>query len=227
MGFFVFLLCVTLVAMRSVTYFFTYMAGLAVSLLGSLAFACDPRVSTCANTQAEQAPKGLDLAVQRYYAGRKQADFGVQKTAQLEAALRNCLPASYRPIMRKVVQHESANHPFAININLGPKLDKQPNSRTEAIKIAKHYIAQGYSVDLGYAQINSQHYAKADGFLRKAGYDVADMFDACTNLRAGALILGEAYLRHGDIRRALSIYNTGHSTKGVENGYVDKVLKAR
>ena len=77
---------------------------------------------------------------------------------------------------------------------------------------------------MGYAQINSQHYSNPDGFLKKAGYRVEDMLDPCTNLRAGALILGEAYLRYHDIRQALSVYNTGSTTKGFTNGYVDKVL---
>lgn len=190
---------------------------------------CDPTIARCPNTDAgKQAPAGLDLAVQRYYAGRNlKQNMSIQHSARLEQDLFRCLPASYRPIMRRVVRHESASNPFAININQGPKLDKQPTTASESARLAKTYIDKGYSVDIGYAQINSQHYAHAGGFLRKAGYRLEDMLDPCTNLRAGALILGEAYLRYGDIKQALSVYNTGSTSRGFSNGYVDKVMKGK
>lgn len=193
---------------------------------------CDPNIAPCPNPPPpkdnDQAPEGLELASRQYYANRKsKMQLNSQNSAKLEQDLRRCLPPSYRSIMRRVVRHESGNNPFAVNINLGPKLDKQPISATESARIARTYLTKGYSVDLGYAQINSQHYASPDGFLHKAGYGVDDMFNPCINLQAGALILGEAYLRYHDMGKALSVYNTGNTTKGFSNGYVNKVLKMR
>ncbi len=193
---------------------------------------CDPNIAKCPNLtppkDKDQAPEGLELASQRYYANRQsKMRLSAQHSADLERDLRLCLPLSYRSIMRRVVRHESGSNPFAVNINQGPKLDKQPHSVSDSALIARTYIAKGYSVDLGYAQINSQHYANPDGFLHKAGYQVEDMLDPCVNLRAGALILGEAYIRYHDMGKALSVYNTGNTTKGFSNGYVNKVLNPR
>jgi type IV secretion system protein VirB1 len=192
---------------------------------------CNPAIAQCSPTTSDkihQAPAGLDLAVQRYYAHRQsKMNLTQQYAMKLERDLQRCLPSSYRSIMRRVVRHESGSNPFAVNINAGPRLERQPQSAAESAQVARSYIAKGYSVDLGYAQINSQHYAHPEGFLKKAGYGVEDMLDPCTNLRAGALILGEAYLRYGDIKQALSVYNTGNTTRGFANGYVDKVLKGR
>ena len=110
---------------------------------------CDPNIAKCPSSAiientSEQAPAGLDLATQRYYANRKaKMQLSSQNTARLEQDLRRCLPVSYRPIMRRVVRHESGNNPFAVNINLGPKLDRQPLSAIESAKIARTYIAKG------------------------------------------------------------------------------------
>jgi type IV secretion system protein VirB1 len=97
----------------------------------------------------------------------------------------------------------------------------------EAVRWSEALINAGYSIDMGYAQINSQH-IKPGGKFYKLGIGVADLFDPRINLLAGAKIYGDAHnLSNGDIVKALSIYNTGDSERGIKNGYVMAVLGQR
>jgi type IV secretion system protein VirB1 len=139
--------------------------------------------------------------------------------------LQQCLPDEYWPIMSKIIAHESGANQFAINVNGGKyKLDKQPETKDSAVRVAKMLIEQGFNIDMGYAQINSQH-LQPKGFLSKYGVSVEDIFDPCVNLRAGANIYGSAHVRNGgNVGLALSVYNTGTTTKGLSNGYVKNVL---
>lgn len=141
-----------------------------------------------------------------------------------EDKIKQCLPEEYHAIMKKIVKVESGGNMLAINVNgIGNKLQWQPSSLNEAIVTTRHLVNLGYSVDVGYAQINSQHFIN-NGFLAKSGIGIEDIFDPCINLNAGAKIFGDAYLSHGkDTVKALSVYNTGSPTKGVQNGYVAKV----
>lgn len=96
------------------------------------------------------------------------------------------------------------------------------------MRIAQSYIAQGYSVDVGLMQVNSTN-------LPRLGLTIADSFDPCTNIAAGAQILREGYAaaaqaEPGQPQRALRIafsrYNTGDAQRGFHNGYVRKVEAA-
>jgi type IV secretion system protein VirB1 len=118
------------------------------------------------------------------------------------------------------VEHGS---PVAINVNrlVGP----QPRARTvqEAIAVTKRYMAAGYTVDMGWSQLNSAN-------LPRLGYTVEDAFDACKNIAAGGILLsgfyGKSVQQYGEgqiaLAHALSAYNTGDLQRGFENGYVGK-----
>src|SRR5437870_13019481 len=64
------------------------------------------------------------------------------------------------------------------------------------------------------------------------GITVDQLFDPCTNLRAGARVLTAEYQRAAAVRgegqdalqQALSEYNSGSSTVGFDNGYVSSVV---
>tara|TARA_R110000772_G_scaffold262888_1_gene382225 strand:+ start:2322 stop:2777 length:456 start_codon:yes stop_codon:yes gene_type:complete len=77
---------------------------------------------------------------------------------------------------------------------------------------------------MGLAQINSAN-------LSWLKLTVKQVFDPCANLRAGAFILTDNYhraVRSGEERplhAALSAYNTGSFTRGLRNGYVEKVMR--
>jgi hypothetical protein len=57
----------------------------------------------------------------------------------------------------------------------------------EAAKLARQYIAAGYSVDIGLMQINSRN-------LSGLGYTVEQALDPCRNVRGGVTILTADYV---------------------------------
>jgi type IV secretion system protein VirB1 len=74
-------------------------------------------------------------------------------------------------------------------------------------------------------QINTEH-------LADLGLSVDQLFDPCTNVRAGARLLAAKYEAAAAIvgegqealQRALSEYNSGSAVVGVANGYVAGVV---
>lgn len=138
--------------------------------------------------------------------------------------IQKCLPKEYHGIMSRIVKVESGGNPYAININNGLKLSRQPSNAAEATAWSEALIQKGYSIDMGLGQINSQH-IKSNGVFGRLGLSVKDVFDPCTNLRMSSYVFGMAYYRHnGDWLKALSAYNTGNGVNGFKNGYVARVL---
>lgn len=138
---------------------------------------------------------------------------------------RQCAPMADPHILMAIVRTESAFRPYAIGVNGGHRLVRQPETQDEAVALATDLIGRGYSIDLGLAQINSAN-------LSVLGLSVADAFDPCKNINAAARLFKSDYRRalsaghagDGALVAALSAYNTGSFTKGVHNGYVRKVL---
>jgi len=131
-----------------------------------------------------------------------------------------CAPAVAPETIQHIIQVESRGNHLAINVNKG-RLERKPTDAADAAALAKSYIEQGYTVDLGLMQINSTN-------VIRLGYRVEDMFEPCKNIAAGARILTEFYAlaRHENdneqtaLRAALSAYNTGNFINGFTNGYV-------
>ena len=139
--------------------------------------------------------------------------------AALLACAVNVAPAT----LEAVISVESGGNPLALNVN---HLEgRQPHASTpdEAARLARQYIAAGYSVDIGLMQINSRN-------LSGLGYTVEQALDPCTNIRGGATILTANYMKASlrftpgqpALQAALSAYNTGTFWRGFENGYVAK-----
>ena len=117
--------------------------------------------------------------------------------------------------MDAVVRVESGYRAFALHVNhlAGP----QPSSRTaeEAAATVRHYLALGFNIDIGPAQVNSRN-------LARLGYTVEDALDPCKNIAGGGVILSEFYsdavLHFGEgqtaLKAALSAYNTGNFYQG-------------
>lgn len=131
-----------------------------------------------------------------------------------------CAPDVAPQTVQEIIRVESGGNPLAININ-GATLARPAIDMADAVKLASSAMAAGYTVDLGLMQVNSAN-------LSRLGYTVEQMFDPCTNLKAGAAILtanyGRAVERHGPgqeaLKAALSAYNTGSFERGFRNGYV-------
>ena len=123
-----------------------------------------------------------------------------------------------------VVHTESKGYQFALNVNGVSRQPDRPNSAASAARIARSYIARGYSVDLGLGQINSRN-------MNALGLSWDSVFDPCTNIGAAGQVLAGNYHRVRDgrmpqeaLRVALSTYNTGSQIRGFRNGYVGRVL---
>lgn len=140
-------------------------------------------------------------------------------TAALLACALNVAPATMEAVI--LVEHGS---PFALNVN--HLVGRQPHPATvqEAIAAARRYIAAGYTVDMGWSQLNSANLVRFD-------YSVEDAYDECKNVAAGGAVLyafyGKAVQRFGEgqpaLMHAISGYNTGDiMTAGFLNGYVGK-----
>jgi type IV secretion system protein VirB1 len=140
--------------------------------------------------------------------------------------IEQCAPGVPTSIVQAIVRTESGFNPLAINVNRGFKLARQPASRREAEIWAKWLIANGYNFDAGLMQINTSNW-------RKLGLTVENVFDPCENIRGGAKLFSENYNRAAatfgssgiSLHAALSAYNTGDFTSGIQNGYVSRVMQ--
>lgn len=121
---------------------------------------------------------------------------------QLAAA---CAPGVAPETLAAIARTESGLNPIAIGVNGPGGGSVRPTDRDDAVRRATALISQGRSVDLGLMQINS-------GNLRWLELTVAEAFDPCRSLAAGAAVL-----------TATSRYNTGSPTRGLTNGYVARV----
>jgi hypothetical protein len=144
--------------------------------------------------------------------------------AHIFALAAQCAPSVAPETLYAIIATESQGNPYAIGINSGRRLERQPKSRSEAIATAKSLLAQGANIDLGLGQINSAN-------LSWLQLSVEDAFEPCSNIRAAAKVLSSNYKaalaagRDAPLGAALSAYNTGSMTKGYRNGYVAKVFK--
>ena len=139
--------------------------------------------------------------------------------------------------LEAIARTESALYPYALSINRPHQfarrqgwnrgtitLERQPASLEEAIAWTKWLFAQGITVSIGLLQVNSEHAALLH-------LTAEQLFDPCTNLRSGAVLLSTKYAEtariHGEgfaaLDSALSYYNTGSPTAGLTNGYVHQV----
>ena len=129
-------------------------------------------------------------------------------------------PAIAPETLAAFAQAESRLEPLAIGDN-ATGMSYRPSSMEAAVALATKLLAQGHSLDLGIMQVNSAN-------LPRVGLTVAAAFDPGQSIRAGAVILSEAYQRcrrdgavaeQPALRCAASIYNTGREQAGILNGY--------
>lgn len=145
----------------------------------------------------------------------------------LTALIARCAPGIGGSTIHAIIRHESHYRPHAIGVNSRYRLKFQPKDKEEAVRWARWLIQHGYSIDMGLMQINSAN-------LQRLGVSVAQVFDDCENLSAGARILTDNYqrakARYGESQQtwlaALSAYNTGNFYRGFQNGYVANIIKA-
>jgi type IV secretion system protein VirB1 len=143
--------------------------------------------------------------------------------AAILALASQCAPNVAPQTIAAMVQTESHGRPFALNVNGGSQPTEQPDA-TRAAATAQRYIAAGHSVDLGLGQINSRN-------MRWLSLTWETVFDPCTNVAALGRVITANYSAaivgrdpQTALRVALSLFNTGSSSRGFRNGYVAKVV---
>ena len=134
-----------------------------------------------------------------------------------------CAPNVAAQTVAAIVHTESKGNPLALNVN-GARQPGRQQTAANAAATAQRYIAAGYSVDLGLGQINSRN-------MRNLGLTWETVFDPCTNIAALGRVLTQNFQsvasgRHPQsaLRLALSMYNTGSTSRGFRNGYVARVV---
>ena len=144
--------------------------------------------------------------------------------AALTVLVQQCASEVATEAVVPLVVTESGGDDLAINVNRGPRV--RAGSIAEGAALVRRFMAQGYTVDVGLAQINSANFARL-------GVSIEQVFDPCTNLRLASSLLQEGYglaSRHYSgldaISATYSLYNTGTLTRGFHNGYVGRVWSA-
>ncbi|MBN8744560.1 MAG: lytic transglycosylase domain-containing protein [Thiomonas arsenitoxydans] len=127
------------------------------------------------------------------------------------ALLYECAPAIAPVTMAAIVQQESGGNPLALHDNTTGR-SYRPASHADAAQLARDLVAQGHSVDIGLAQINSRN-------LQGLGMTVDQALQPCENLRAAQSVLLDGWKRSGDLRATLSAYNTGKLDGSTGAGY--------
>lgn len=130
-------------------------------------------------------------------------------------------------IVKMIVQEESSKNPYAVNVNKDGKsfISFTPTNKNEAIKIAQSYINAGFSVDVGFMQLNSDNFASLNTTLEKAIEPCQNIFFASTvyyNFFKNTNKENPKIIR---VKQSLSAYNTGSYELGFKNGYVAKYDK--
>ncbi|UFW82445.1 lytic transglycosylase domain-containing protein [Rhizobium sp. SU303] len=97
-----------------------------------------------------------------------------------------CAPMAEVRTLAAVISLESRFKPFAIRINSGPPLGRQPASKAEAIELATSLAADHQDIQIGLGGIGMEE-------LRKFRLSISDAFDPCLNLKATATLLNSYY----------------------------------
>ncbi|TAZ82187.1 type IV secretion system protein VirB1 [Rhizobium ruizarguesonis] len=98
----------------------------------------------------------------------------------------HCAPMVDIRTLAAVISLESGFSPFAIRINSGPSLERQPASKAEAIELATSLVADRQDIQIGLGGIGEAE-------LRRLKLSISDAFDPCLNLKATATLLDGYY----------------------------------
>ncbi|WP_068089495.1 lytic transglycosylase domain-containing protein [Novosphingobium rosa] len=141
--------------------------------------------------------------------------------AMIAQLAQRCAPEVATEAVVPLVVTESAGNTLQINVNKGPRV--QAASVAQAAALVRRYMAAGYTVDVGLAQVNSGNFARL-------GVSVEQAFEPCTNLHLASQVLQEGYALASRsyagldaISATYSLYNSGSMTRGLRNGYVRRV----
>jgi len=169
--------------------------------------------------------------------------FAVNLPAQrldIAALQSRCLPAVPLTTLSAIIRVESGSNPNAMQIDFPRallkqwhlpegtlRLKRQPATKREALEWLDYFERHGIFVDLGLMQVSTAE-------AKRRGLPVESLLDPCFNLRVGWQILDSAYQleikTYGPgqeaLQHAISRYNTGDTQRGIDNGYLARVIAA-
>lgn len=128
--------------------------------------------------------------------------------------------------LRAIAEVESGNYSYVINVNKSIFDVQRGYHRFDGWFTANLYMDTvldplGLNYDVGKCQINKIHFDKND-------LDNEDLLDDKTNIYMAAKIYKyNVKACRGNLRCALSMYNTGRKKSKIGYRYADKVIKAR
>lgn len=142
----------------------------------------------------------------------------------LYSLAKKCSPSVAPSTMVALIKTESRGNRLALGLN-GARLRFQPKDESQAIAWVRYLDEHGYNYDVGLGQINVKN-------IRKYKLRPDRLFDSCLNIEVAGKILTENYIaslkktsdKQLALRYALSMYNTGNSYSGFNNGYLERVL---
>ena len=157
------------------------------------------------------------------------------------AALQSrCLPTVPLSTLTAIIRVESGGNPNAMQIDFprallkrwhlqegSLRLERQPATEREALEWLEYFERRNISVDLGLMQVSTAE-------AHRRGLPAESLLDPCFNLRAGWQILDSAYQletkTYGPgqeaLQHAISRYNTGDTQRGIDNGYLARIMAA-
>jgi len=161
------------------------------------------------------------------------------------AALQSrCLPTVPLTTLNAIIRVESGGNPNAMQIDF-PKtllkqwhlpegtlrLKRQPATQREALEWLDYFERRGIFVDLGLMQVSTAE-ARHRGIMAESLPRL--LFDPCFNLKVGWQILQDGYnietktygVGQDALQHAISRYNTGDTQRGIDNGYLARVMAA-
>ena len=161
------------------------------------------------------------------------------------AALQSrCLPTVPLTTLNAIILVESGGNPNAMQIDFPStllkqwhlpegtlRLKRQPTTEREALEWLEYFERRNISVDMGLMQVST-----AEALRRGLPVESLPQLlsDPCFNLRLGWQTLDSAYQletkTYGPgqeaLQHAISRYNTGDTQRGIDNGYLARIMAA-
>ncbi|EES5123110.1 TPA: lytic transglycosylase domain-containing protein [Salmonella enterica subsp. enterica serovar Typhimurium] len=150
--------------------------------------------------------------------------------AVLAALISQCAPDVSPDTMNALIMTESGANPYVI-ANVSDGTSKYFKDEKGAIEYAEKLTAENKRFSAGLTQIYSKNFPSLN-LTNKT------VFDPCTNIKAGAAVLTDNYLRQKEgsnnqkILRALSLYYSGNESTGFikekkfnNTSYLERVIR--
>lgn len=141
-----------------------------------------------------------------------------------------CAPNVHASTLKALIGNESSFNPYAIGV-VGSRLERQPQSLSEAVATAEQLERDGHRYSMGLGQLLVTN-------MRARGLSYQDVFEPCRNLQAISNLLIEYYsqalktssTKQEALLKATSMYYSGNELRGFEPdhpgemSYVEKVV---